>query len=66
MEERQRHEESALPSRAGHPRWPAAVALLIFGALHAVISGTLTFGPRIFLLALVAVLLAPLIFDALP
>jgi len=39
---------------------------VIVGALHALISGTLTFGPRIFLLALVAVLLAALTFDALP
>jgi hypothetical protein len=44
------------PNR-GHPRWPAAVALLIVGALYAVISGTLTFGPR----ALVSVLIVPLL-----
>ena len=49
------------PGRCSHPRWPAAVALLIVGALYAVISGTLTFGPRAFLLALVAVLLVPLL-----
>jgi uncharacterized membrane protein len=54
VQERQRHE------RAGRPRWPAAVALLIVGALYAVISGSLTFGPRAFLLALVSVLLVPL------
>jgi uncharacterized membrane protein len=61
VEERQRHEEAVRPGRAGHPRWPAAVALLIVGALYAVISGTLTFGPRAFLLALVSVLLIPLL-----
>ncbi len=47
--------------RGGHPRWPAAVALLIVGALYAVISDALTFGPRAFLLALVSVLLVPLV-----
>ena len=49
------------PDRAVHPRWPAAIALLIVGALYAVISGALTFGPRAFLLALVSVLLVPLL-----
>jgi uncharacterized membrane protein len=58
---RKRREKSARPGRAVHPRWPAAVALLIVGALYAVISGTLTFGPRAFLLALVTVLLVPLL-----
>ena len=52
---------SIAPGRAVHPRWPAAVALLIVGALYAVISGTLTFGPRAFLLTLVTVLLVPLL-----
>src|SRR5215212_6563589 len=61
VEGRQRHEKSARPGRAVHPRWPAAVALLIVGALYAVISGPLTFGPRAFLLALVTVLLVPLL-----
>jgi uncharacterized membrane protein len=56
----ERHEESVQPGRSGHPRWPAAVALLIVGALYAVISEPLTFGPRAFLLALVSVLLVPL------
>jgi uncharacterized membrane protein len=60
VEERQRHEEAVRPGRGGHSRWPAAVALLIVGTLYAVISGTLTFGPRAFLLGLVAVLLVPL------
>ena len=60
MEERQRHEEAVRPHRHV-PRWPAYVALLIIGALYAVISGTLTFGPRAFLLGLVAVLLVPLL-----
>jgi len=58
---RQRHEKSPRPGQDVHPRWPAAVALLIVGALYAVISGTLTFGPRAFLLALVSVLLVPLL-----
>jgi uncharacterized membrane protein len=61
VEERQRHEEAVRPGRAVHPRWPAAVALLIVSALYAVISGALTFGPRAFLLALVSVLLVPLL-----
>jgi uncharacterized membrane protein len=61
VEGRQRNEKSARPGRAVHPRWPAAVALLIVGALYTVISGTLTFGPRAFLLALVTVLLVPLL-----
>jgi uncharacterized membrane protein len=56
----ERHEESVQPGRGGHSRWPAAVALLIVGALYAVISETLTFGPRAFLLTLVSVLLVPL------
>jgi uncharacterized membrane protein len=61
VERRQRHEKSPRPGQDVHPRWPAAVALLIVGALYAVISGTLTFGPRAFLLALVTVLLVPLL-----
>ncbi len=61
MEEPQRHEEPVQPGRGRPPRWPAAVALLLVGALYAVISGTLTFGPRAFLLALVSVLLVPLV-----
>jgi uncharacterized membrane protein len=61
VEGRQRHEKSVRPGRSVHPRWPAAVALLIVGALYAVISGSLTFGPRAFLLALVTVLLVPLL-----
>jgi uncharacterized membrane protein len=61
MEERHRHPEGTRPGRGGRPRWPAAVALLIVGALYAVISGALTFGPRAFLLGLVAVLLVPLL-----
>jgi uncharacterized membrane protein len=60
VEERQRHEEAVRPHRLV-PRWPAYVALLIVGALYGVISGTLTFGPRAFLLALVSVLLVPLL-----
>jgi hypothetical protein len=60
VEERQRHEEAVRPHRPV-PRWPAYVALLIIGALFAVISGTLTLGPRVFLLALVSVLLVPLL-----
>jgi len=60
VEERQRHEEAVRPRRT-FPRWPAAVALLIVGALYAVISGALANGPRAFLLALVTVLLVPLL-----
>ena len=61
MEEPQRHEESVQPGRGGTPRWPAAVALVIVSTLYAVISETLTFGPRAFLLALVPMLLVPLV-----
>ncbi len=61
MEERHRHPEGTRPGRGGRARWAAAVALLIVGALYAVISGALTFGPRAFLLGLVAVLLVPLL-----
>lgn len=63
MEERQRHEEADQPGRGGHSRWartPAAIALLIVGALYAVISKSPTLGPKAFLLALVSVLLIPL------
>jgi uncharacterized membrane protein len=60
VEERQRHQGDTRIGRARLPRWPAAVALLVVGALYAVISDSLTFGPRIFVLGLVAVLLVPL------
>ena len=46
--------------RTGVPRWPAAVALLAVGALYAVLSEALSIGPRLFLLAFVAILLVPL------
>src|SRR4051812_18533227 len=62
VEEHQPHEEAVQPARGGFPRWPAAVALLIIGALYAVISRTLTLGPRIFLPGLVLVLLIPIVF----
>ena len=61
MKEPQRHEESVQPGCGRLSRWPAAVALLIVSALFAVISGTLTFGPRAFLLVLVSMLLVPLV-----
>ncbi len=54
------HRGGGEPARVGFPRWPAAVAVLVIGALYAVISDGLTLGPRAFLLALVAVLLVPL------
>ncbi len=57
MEERQRHRGGA---RIGWVRWPAACALLAVGVLYAVISDGLTFGPRVFVLGLVAVVLVPL------
>ena len=60
MEERQRHRRGGEPTRGVFPRWPAAVALLVIGALYAVLSDGLTLGPRAFLLGLVAVLLVPL------
>lgn len=46
--------------RTGVPRWPAALALLAVGALYAVLSEALSIGPRLFLLAFVAILLVPL------
>ena len=61
MEEGQRHEEATQLGRRRHSRLPAAIALLMVGALYAVISGSLTLGPRIMLPALVAVLVVPLI-----
>jgi hypothetical protein len=58
-EGRHSREEAQLGS-TGFPRWPAAVALLAVGALYAVLSEALGIGPRVFLLAFVAVLLVPL------
>jgi uncharacterized membrane protein len=55
-----RHQESARSGYRAFPRWPAALTLLAVGALYAVISDGLTFGPRVFVLGLVAVLLVPL------
>ena len=60
MEELQRNREGARSGQGVIPRWPAAVALLAVGALYAVLSDSLSLGPRAFLLALVAVLLVPL------
>jgi uncharacterized membrane protein len=61
VEERQRYRDGARPDRSSLPRWPAAVAMLAVGALYSVLSDGLTFGPRAFLLGLVAVLLVPLL-----
>lgn len=58
VQEGQHRKEGDKPR--GVPRWPAVVALLAIGALYAVLSDSLTLGPRAFLLALVAVLLVPL------
>ena len=60
MQERRRHEGTVQHGRSTLPRWPAAVALLAVGALYAVLSDSLTLGPRAFVPALVAVLLVPL------
>jgi len=60
VREGQRRREGEAPGRIGRPRWPAALALLAIGALYAVISDSLTLGPRAFVLGLVAVLLVPL------
>jgi hypothetical protein len=60
VQERKRHEGTVQPGRSSLPRWPAAVALLAVGALYAVLSDSLTLGPRAFVPALVAVLLVPL------
>jgi uncharacterized membrane protein len=63
-EERRAREkrEEGPHARGALPRWPAAVALLAAGAIHALVSDDLTLGPRILLLSIVAVLLIPLIF----
>jgi uncharacterized membrane protein len=61
VKERQHQERTRHGLGGSLPRWPAAVALLIVGALYAVISDRLSFGPRTFVLGLVAVLLVPLI-----
>jgi hypothetical protein len=60
VKESQHSGEEDQLGRTGVPRWPAAVALLAIGALYAVLSEALTIGPRLFLLAFVAVLLVPL------
>ena len=59
-EARHSGEGDQLLGRTGVPRWPAAVALLAVGALYSVLSEALSIGPRVFLLAFVAVLLVPL------
>jgi uncharacterized membrane protein len=59
VEDRQGYRDGARPGRSGLPRWPAAVALLVVGALYGVLSDGLTLGPKAFLLGLVAVLLVP-------
>ena len=43
------------------PRWPAAVALLSIGASYLALSGYVTFGPRVWLPGLMAVLIVPLL-----
>jgi uncharacterized membrane protein len=55
-----RHQRGGRSDHRAFPRWPAGLALLAVGALYAVISDGLTFGPRVFVLGLVAVLLVPL------
>ncbi|HEY6674860.1 MAG TPA: hypothetical protein VIZ59_08055, partial [Rubrobacteraceae bacterium] len=60
MKEGQHSGEEDQLGRTGVPRWPAAVALLAVGALYAVLSEALSIGPRLFLLAFVAILLVPL------
>jgi uncharacterized membrane protein len=43
------------------PRWPAAVAMLSIGASYVALSEYVTFGPRVWLPALMAVLIVPLL-----
>lgn len=45
----------------GVPRWPAAVALLSIAASYIALSGYVTFGPRVWLPGLMAVLVVPLL-----
>jgi len=45
---------------AGVPRWPAAVALLVVGAVYAAISGELTLGPRLLVPLLILLLVVAL------
>jgi hypothetical protein len=46
---------------APEPRWPAAVALLVIGALHFALPSHLSFGPDWLLFAVVSALLIPTI-----
>ena len=48
-------------TRKGVPRWPAAVAILSIGASYIALSGYVTFGPRVWLPGIMAVLLVPLL-----
>lgn len=61
-EQRLHESECENRGRAGMPRWPAAVALLVIGAIYAEVSDGLSVGPRVLLLGLVAILLVPLMF----
>ncbi len=42
------------------PRWPAAVALLVVGAVYAAVSSELTLGPRLWFPALIVLLVVPI------
>jgi uncharacterized membrane protein len=61
VEKHQHHRNGARTRQRALPRWPAAIALLIVGALYGVLSDDLTLIPRAFLLGFVAVLLVPLL-----
>jgi uncharacterized membrane protein len=60
VKERQHRGDGDQPGRIGVPRWPAALVLLAIGGLYAVLSESLTIGPRVFLLGFVTLLLVPL------
>ncbi|MBA2713792.1 MAG: hypothetical protein H0U55_09615, partial [Rubrobacteraceae bacterium] len=61
-EQRLHESEREDRGRVGVPRWPAAVALLVIGAIYAEVSDGLSVGPRVLLLGFVAMLLVPLMF----
>jgi Protein of unknown function (DUF1345) len=48
-------------ARRGVPRWPAAIAIMSIGASYLALSDYVTFGPRVWMLGLITVLVLPLL-----
>jgi hypothetical protein len=48
-------------ARRGVPRWPAAIAVMSIGASYLALSDYVTFGPRVWMLGLITVLVLPLL-----